>query len=80
MKPTRRQSKLNDALHPPQNVRVVGVDGTEYPVQTVYVGVEDGNQVYEVVDAPDIRVTQVLCEVLPGHTEVIFPRTTWSVQ
>lgn len=73
MKPTRRQSRLNDALHPPTNVRVRGVDGTEYPVQTVYTGTEDGVQVYEIVDAPAVRITNILVGTLPGKTEVVYP-------
>lgn len=73
MKPTRRQSKLNDALHPPVNVRVQGIDGTEYPVQTVYTGTEDGQQVYEIVDPPRVRITNILVELLPPHTSVVFP-------
>lgn len=72
--PTQRQSRLNDALHPPTDVRVVGVDGTEYPVQTVYAGVEDGCQMFEVVDAPNVRITNIRVGVLPGETAVVFPR------
>lgn len=73
MKPSRRQTRLNDALHPPVNVRVRGVDGVEYPVQTVYTGVENGNQVFEIVDPPNVRITNILVDVLPGQTEVVFP-------
>lgn len=69
----RRQNLLRDALHPPENVRVV-VAGVEHAVQTVYVESEpDGTQVYEVVDAPPGPVTQVLVARLPGQTSVRLP-------
>lgn len=71
--PTRRQSRMNDALHPPVNVRALGVDGTEYPVQTVYVGMEGDLQVYEIVDPPAARITNILVEVLPAKTSVVYP-------
>lgn len=74
-KPSRRQDRLQDSLHPPTNVRLVGVDGTEYPVQTVYTGMEAGQQVYEVVDPPaGVRFTGMRCEELPGFTSVVFPQ------
>lgn len=74
-KPTRRQSALNDALHPPTNVRLVGVDGTEYPVQTVYTGMEDDCQVYEVVDPPaGVRLRmEYRVDTLPGKTILSVP-------
>lgn len=74
MKPTRRQSRLNDALHPPVNVRALGVDGVEYPVQTVYTGMEGDVQVFEIVDPPRVRCTSILVEVMPAKTSVVFPQ------
>lgn len=74
MKPSRRQDRLRDSLHPPVNVRVVDSDGVEYPVQTVYVETDrDGIQHYQVVDAPDRQIVRVLTEVLPGFTSISFP-------
>jgi hypothetical protein len=71
VKPSRRQSRLQDSLHPPENVRVVDSDGVEYPVQTVYVETDrDGIQVFEVVDAPDRQLVRILADVLPGLTEI----------
>jgi hypothetical protein len=74
VKPTRRQDRLRDGLHPPVNVRVVDSDGVEYPVQTVYVGTDpDGTQQYEVIDAPDRQLVRILADTLPGHTAIRVP-------
>jgi hypothetical protein len=74
VKPLRRQTRMNDTLTPPVNVRVVGDDGLEYPVQTVYVGMEGDVQQYEVVDAPDrVQVVGMKVDLLPAKTEISFP-------
>jgi len=64
---------------PPVNVRLVLTDGSEYPVDTVYVGIEDGLHVWQVVTGPPLeRVTGLNIDRLPGRTQVTIAEGYFS--
>ncbi len=59
-------------MSPPRDVRVVGHDGREYPVQTMFTHYdEQGIAVWEVVDAPPgVRIKEIRIGTLPPRTGV----------
>lgn len=58
----------------PEGVRVVDEHGVEYPVQCVYVGQDQGDHVWTVVDVPhDVRVAKILARKIPGRTQLRIP-------
>jgi hypothetical protein len=58
----------------PEGVRVVDEHGVEYPVQCVYMGFEQGNHVWDVVDVPrDARIVTVKARKIPSHTAIRVP-------
>ena len=58
---------------PPVNVRLLLTDGTEVPVDTVYIGVQDGQHVWQVVAGPPIeQVASLHIDQLPPATTVMI--------
>ena len=65
---------MSDWPEPPENVRLVLADDTLVPVQTRFVGREDGLAIWEVIDAPPgVRVKALQIGLLPGHSAVRLP-------
>lgn len=58
----------------PVNVRLVDMDGNEYPVQVAFVGHGlDGTAVWEVVDCPPVQWRLMKVDMLPAHTSIRLP-------
>lgn len=59
---------------PPENVRIVLEDGSEVSADCVFVGIEDGVAVWElIVHVNAGRVAQIKVDVLPAKTAIRFP-------
>lgn len=57
----------------PTNVRLVGRDGTEHPVQVAWLRDEDGISVWEVVDCPPGQWVRMLADKWPAKTSIRLP-------
>lgn len=71
-------SKTDRADQPeaPTNVRVVMVDGTVIPVQTVFTGYTEHEHIarWEVIDLPAGEVERVQVDMLPARSNITIPR------
>jgi hypothetical protein len=55
----------------PEGVRIIRPDGTEVPCELVYVGKEDGLDVWEVAGALVRPGDSLHCKMLPARTTLV---------
>ena len=64
---------MTDPPEPPVNVRVQVLGGPIVAVSTAYLGVEDGQHCWAVIDPPTGRICRAFVEVLPPNAVLEFP-------